>query len=228
MHGSCVPRSRKGIRGECYTRIDRLFADDFRHAFGDMFWKLLLAGIDPAHPARQARQQILPNAGQTAGVFVPVLNTAMVRFQIVGTKRIAAFIAQIGHESGQFRYVRELGNDQYLSKYDTGTLAKRLGNTPEADGDGQKYRGRGLIQITGRANYMMCGEALALDLINQPELLEKPQHACMSAAWFWASRGLNTLAEAGQFDTVTRRINGGQNGAADRQALYARAHKVLT
>ena len=176
---------------------------------------------------QQQLQQILPNAGQTAGVFVPVLNTAMIRFQIVGIKRIAAFIAQIGHESGQFRYVRELGNDQYLSKYDTGTLAKRLGNTPEADGDGQKYRGRGLIQITGRANYMLCGEALALDLINQPELLEKPQHACMSAAWFWASRGLNTLADAGQFDTITRRINGGQNGAADRQALYARALKVL-
>ena len=176
---------------------------------------------------QQQLQQILPNAGQTAGVFVPVLNTAMIRFQIVGTKRIAAFIAQIGHESGQFRYVRELGNDQYLSKYNTGTLAKRLGNTPEADGDGQKYRGRGLIQITGRANYMMCGEALALDLVNHPELLEKPQHACMSAAWFWASRGLNTLADAGQFDTITRRINGGQNGAADRQALYARALKVL-
>ncbi|MCH4873008.1 glycoside hydrolase family 19 protein [Pseudomonas sp. TMW22091] len=176
---------------------------------------------------QQQLQQILPNAGQTAGVFVPVLNTAMVRFQIVGPKRIAAFIAQIGHESGQFRYVRELGNDQYLSKYDTGSLAKRLGNTPEADGDGQKYRGRGLIQITGRANYMMCGEALALDLINQPELLEKPQHACMSAAWFWASRGLNTLADAGQFDTITRRINGGQNGVADRQTLYARALKVL-
>ncbi|WP_324831276.1 glycoside hydrolase family 19 protein [Pseudomonas saxonica] len=176
---------------------------------------------------QQQLQQILPNSGQTAGVFVPVLNTAMVRFQIVGTKRIAAFIAQIGHESAQFRYVRELGNDQYLSKYDTGTLAKRLGNTPEADGDGQKYRGRGLIQITGRANYMMCGEALALDLISHPELLEKPQHACMSAAWFWASRGLNTLADAGQFDTITRRINGGQNGAADRQALYARALKVL-
>ncbi len=176
---------------------------------------------------QQQLQQILPNAGQTAGVFVPVLNTAMVRFQIIGTKRIAAFIAQIGHESGQFRFVRELGNDQYLSKYDTGSLAKRLGNTPEADGDGQKYRGRGLIQITGRANYMLCGEALALDLINQPELLEKPQHACMSAAWFWASRGLNTLADAGQFDTITRRINGGQNGAADRQALYARALKVL-
>ena len=172
-------------------------------------------------------QQILPNAGQSAGVFVPVLNTAMVRYQIVGSLRMAAFIAQIGHESGQLRYVRELGNDQYLSKYDTGSLAKRLGNTPEADGDGQKYRGRGLIQITGRANYAECGEALGLDLVNHPELLEKPQHACMSAAWFWASRGLNTLADAGKFDTITRRINGGQNGAADRRALYAQALKVL-
>ncbi|MGQ8916067.1 glycoside hydrolase family 19 protein [Pseudomonas lundensis] len=176
---------------------------------------------------QQQLQQILPNAGQSAGVFVPVLNTAMVRFQIIGTKRVAAFIAQIGHESGQLRYVCELGSDQYLSKYDTGSLAKRLGNTPEADGDGQKYRGRGLIQITGRANYITCGEALALDLVNHPELLEKPQHACMSAAWFWASRGLNTLADTGQFDKITQRINGGQNGAADRQALYARALRVL-
>ncbi|RUT37502.1 glycoside hydrolase family 19 protein [Pseudomonas sp. PAMC 29040] len=172
-------------------------------------------------------QQILPNAGQSAGVFVPVLNTAMVRYQIVGSLRVAAFIAQIGHESGQLRYVREMGSDQYLSKYDTGSLARRLGNTPEADGDGQKYRGRGLIQITGRANYVECGEALGLDLVNHPELLEKPQHACMSAAWYWASKGLNSLADAGKFDTITRRINGGQNGAADRQALYARALKVL-
>ena len=171
--------------------------------------------------------QILPNAGQSAGVFVPVLNTAMVRYQIVGLKRIAAFIAQVGHESGQLRYVCEIGSDQYLSKYDTGSLAKRLGNTPEADGDGQKYRGRGLIQITGRANYAECGEALGLDLLSHPELLEKPQHACMSAAWFWASRGLNTLADTGKFDTITRRINGGQNGAADRRALYAQALKVL-
>ena len=176
---------------------------------------------------QQQLLQILPHAGSVAGVYVPVLNAAMVRYQIVGPLRMAAFIAQIGHESGQLRYVRELGNDQYLSKYDTGSLAKRLGNTLEADGDGQKYRGRGLIQITGRANYMTCGEALALDLLKQPELLEKPQHACMSAAWFWATKGLNTLADAGQFDKITQRINGGQNGAADRQALYACALKVL-
>ncbi|PAA04718.1 glycoside hydrolase family 19 protein [Pseudomonas fragi] len=172
---------------------------------------------------RQQLLQILPNAGQVAGVFVPLLNTAMVRYQIIGSKRVAAFIAQIGHESGQLKYVKEIwGPTAAQTKYEG---RKDLGNT--VAGDGSKYRGRGLIQITGRANYIMCGEALALDLINHPELLEKPQHACMSAAWFWVTRGLNTLADAGQFDKITRRINGGQNGAADRQALYARALKVL-
>ena len=178
---------------------------------------------------QQQLQQILPNAGQTAGVFVPVLNTAMVRFQIIGTKRVAAFIAQIGHESGQFRYVRELGSDQYLSKYDTGSLAKRLGNTPEADGDGQLYRGRGLIQVTGRANYEACSEALFGDsrLLNTPELLEQPVYASLSAGWFWQRAGLNTLADKGDFLTITKRINGGTNGLDDRNALYQRALEVL-
>lgn len=176
---------------------------------------------------QQLLLKILPNAGQVVSVFVPALNAAMAQFEIVGTKRMSAFIAQIGHESGQFRYVRELGSDQYLSKYDTGSLAKRLGNTPEADGDGQKYRGRGLIQITGRANYQACGEALGLDLINQPELLEQPLYACQSAGWYWATRDLNALADAGKFNEITQRINGGQNGAAERRALYERALNVL-
>ena len=172
---------------------------------------------------QQQLLQILPNAGSVAGVFVPVLNAAMVHYQIIGPKRVAAFIAQIGHESGQLKYVKEIwGPTAAQAKYEG---RKDLGNT--VAGDGSKYRGRGLIQITGRANYIACGEALGLDLIKQPELLEKPQHACMSAAWFWATKGLSTLADAGQFDKITQRINGGQNGAADRQALYARALKVL-
>ncbi|OKA18169.1 chitinase [Pseudomonas versuta] len=167
--------------------------------------------------------QILPNAGPVAGVFTPLLNTAMVRYQIVGPKRIAAFIAQIGHESGQLRYVKEIwGPTKAQVRYEG---RADLGNNQS--GDGSRFRGRGLIQITGRANYMACGEALALDLLNQPELLEKPQHACMSAAWYWAIKGLNTLADTDQFDKITQRINGGQNGAADRQALYAQALKVL-
>lgn len=173
--------------------------------------------------------QILPGARPVAGLFLPALNTAMFRFEIGQPKRIAAFLAQVGHESAQLRYVRELGSDQYLSKYDTGTLAARLGNTPEADGDGQKYRGRGLIQITGRRNYLACSQALFGDdrLLRQPELLEQPQWACESAAWFWQSNGLNELADKDQFTTITRRINGGLNGLEDRLQLWARAQAVL-
>ena len=173
--------------------------------------------------------QILPNAGQKAGVFVPPLNSAMGKYAVVTRLRIAAFIAQIGHESGQLRYVRELGSDTYLSRYDTGKLAKALGNTPEADGDGQKYRGRGLIQVTGRANYRDCSEALFGDsrLLVTPELLEHPVYAAMSAAWFWSANGCNELADAGLFAKITRTINGGLTGQAERLALRDRAAQVL-
>ena len=191
--------------------------------------------------------QILPNAGQVAGVFAPVLNTAMNRYQIVGAKRIAAFIAQVGHESSQLtrlvenlnysadalrktwpsRFSVELAADVARKPEQIANIAygNRMGNT--ALGDGWRYRGRGLTQITGKNNYRACGEALGLDLIAHPELLEKPQHACMSAAWFWATNGLNTLADAGTFEAITQGVNGGQNGAADRQTLYAKALKVL-
>ncbi len=167
--------------------------------------------------------QILPNAGQVAGVFTPLLNTAMVRYQIVGPKRIAAFIAQIGHESGQLRYVKEIwGPTKAQVRYEG---RADLGNSQP--GDGSKFRGRGLIQITGRANYMACGEGLGLDLIKQPELLEKPQHACMSAAWFWATNRLNTLADVGDITKISRRINGGSNGLQDRLAFFKKACEVL-
>jgi putative chitinase len=166
---------------------------------------------------------ILSNAGRQAGVFVSVLNTAMNRYGIVGVPRVAAFIAQVGHESGQLRFVREIwGPTAQQAGYEG---RADLGNTVK--GDGSKYRGRGLIQITGRANYSTCGEALSLDLLSKPELLELPQHAAMSAAWFWATKGLNTLADQGDFVKITRRINGGVNGLADRQALYDKALKVL-
>ena len=173
--------------------------------------------------------QIFPKAGRNAGVFASALNLAMERYQINTRLRMAAFIAQVGHESGQFRYVRELGGDKYLSKYDTGALAKRLGNTPEADGDGQKYRGRGLIQVTGRDNYLACSKALFGDdrLLRTPELLEQAEWAAKSAAWFWNSLDLNKLADSGSFEMITRRINGGVNGLAERMAFYNAALKVL-
>ncbi|WP_207878188.1 glycoside hydrolase family 19 protein [Pseudomonas sp. 32_A] len=174
-------------------------------------------------------QQILPNAGRKAGVFVPGLNATMGKYAIITRLRMAAFLAQVGHESGQFLYVRELGNDAYLSKYDTGRLAQRLGNTPEADGDGQLYRGRGLIQVTGRDNYEACSEALFGDsrLLNTPELLEQPVYASLSAGWFWHREGLNSLADKGDILAITRRINGGTNGLEDRKAIYKRALEVL-
>ncbi|AZF35942.1 Lytic enzyme [Pseudomonas sp. R4-39-08] len=172
---------------------------------------------------------VMPGARLRAGIFLSLLNAAFVRYEISSAKRIAAFLAQIGHESAELRYVRELGSDHYLSKYDTGTLSARLGNTPEADGDGQKYRGRGLIQVTGRRNYLACSQALFGDdrLLQQPQLLEQPQWACESAAWFWQTNGLNELADKDQFTTITRRINGGLNGLQDRVQLWERAKAVL-
>ena len=159
-------------------------------------------------------------------MFLPHLNTAMARRGINSPHRVAAFLAQIGHESGQLLYVRELASG---AAYDAGTLAERLGNTPAADGDGQRYRGRGLIQITGRSNYRSASLALFGDerLLQQPELLEHPEWAAESAAWFWESRGLNTLADARDFNRITRRINGGLNGLADRLALWGKAREVL-
>lgn len=172
---------------------------------------------------QQQLLQILPNAGRQAGVFVPFLNTAMNRYGIVGPLRAAAFIAQVGHESGQLRYVREIwGPTAQQAGYE---WRADLGNTVR--GDGSKYRGRGLIQITGRANYAACGEALGLDLVNEPALLEQPQYATMSAAWFWSTRELNTLADQKNFVKITRRINGGLTGQEDRLALYEMALKLL-
>ncbi|UIN53630.1 glycoside hydrolase family 19 protein [Pseudomonas kribbensis] len=177
---------------------------------------------------QQQLLHILPNARSQAGVFVSALNTSMQHYQIVGPKRGAAFIAQIGHESGQLRYVREIWGPTVAQREYEGRAD--LGNT--VPGDGRKFCGRGLIQITGRANYAKCGEALGLDLINHPELLELPQYATMSAAWWWATHGLNTLADAGDNANIGSIINTGRrgrvpNGADDRAALYARALKVL-
>lgn len=157
--------------------------------------------------------------------YLPHLLKYMPQYGITGKMRVSAFLAQILHESGSLRYVRELASGQ---AYDTGKLAERLGNTPAADGDGQKYKGRGLLQITGRSNYKQVGLALGLDLENYPHLLEEPQHAVQSACWWWKSRDLNRLADGGKMRQITRVINGGENGIADRLALYERALKVIS
>ena len=144
----------------------------------------------------------------------------MEEFDINSAARQAAFLAQIGHESGQLRYSEEIASGAaYEGRAD-------LGNTEV--GDGKRYKGRGLIQITGRANYKECGDALGIDLIGEPDLLQQPDNACRSAAWFWKSHGLNQFADTGNFERITRKINGGLNGQADRLALWERAKDQLT
>lgn len=164
-------------------------------------------------------RQIMPYAGVRADIFAEPLSRAMFAFAINTPLREAAFLAQIAHESASLKYVREIASgERYEGRAD-------LGNTEP--GDGARFRGRGLIQITGRANYRECGVALGLDLLAHPELLEETDNACRSAAWFWNSHGLNEIADSGDFRRITRVINGGYNGYADRLAFYARAQDVL-
>lgn len=158
-------------------------------------------------------------------LFVDPLNAAMHEFEIDYTPvREGMFIAQVAHESGGFNYVRELASG---AAYDVGAKAERLGNTPEDDDDGERYKGRGLIQLTGTTNYRLCGEALGVDFLANPELLEAPDNAARSAAWFWKTNGLNELADRGDFKLITKRINGGYNGYADRLAYWDRAQGAL-
>lgn len=151
------------------------------------------------------------------------ISAATALYAIDTPQRLAAFLAQVGHESGRFIFLTELwgptsAQDGYEGRAD-------LGNTQP--GDGFRYRGRGLIQITGRANYQRAGDELTLPLIDHPELLAQPDNAALSAAWFWNSHGLNVLADAGDFETITRRINGGLNGLEDREALWKTAKAAL-
>jgi putative chitinase len=168
-------------------------------------------------------KQILPLAGARADTFCGPLNAAMAEFGINTADRQAAFIAQVAHESGQLRYTRELWGPTPAQRAYEGRAD--LGNA--YPGDGFLYRGRGLIQITGRANYKACGAALGLDLPLFPELLEQPMYAARSAGWFWKTHGLNELADAGDQVKITRRINGGTNGLAERLAFFDIAKRVI-
>lgn len=151
---------------------------------------------------------------------LPWLLAAMVGGGVSTPARAAAFLAQLAHESGELRYWEELATgDAYEGRKD-------LGNTKP--GDGRRYKGRGPIQLTGRNNYRDAGAALGLDLEGNPEsVAASPEIGFRVAAWFWRTRGLNELADAGRFDDITRRINGGLNGKADRDAFHARARAAL-
>ncbi|HGW3964286.1 glycoside hydrolase family 19 protein [Salmonella enterica] len=182
-------------------------------------------------------------------------------FQINNPKRLAAFIAQVGHESGGFNTISEnlyYSNAERVARiFKTGfdnnqngiiepaeiefaraytrnpeklanrAYAGRGGNGNEASGDGWRYRGRGLIQITLRNNYRDCGKGLGLDLLNNPDLLLDFNQAARSAAWYWKTNGCNELADSDSFLAITRRINPPAQGQADRQARYDVAKAAL-
>lgn len=190
------------------------------------------------------------------------LRMAMIRYNIDNPNRVRAFLAQIGHESGQLSAVVENLNysakvlrsvfgkyfktDAEAEKYARKpeaianvVYANRLGNGDTKSGDGWRYRGRGLIQITGKSNYneasqKMYALPLGVDFVDEPELLATPEYAAQSAAWWWENAGLNAIADGlgGANDTevfkqITKRVNGGYNGLDDRLAIYNRAKSVI-
>jgi putative chitinase len=168
-------------------------------------------------PQLRAIMPKLPEAH--AAHYLPLLNAAMNEAAITTPRRQAAFLAQLAHESGELRFWEELSDG---SAYEG---RKDLGNVQP--GDGPRYKGRGPIQLTGRNNYRAAGQALGVDLENHPELAKEPAIGFRVATWFWATHGLNALADAGDFREITRRINGGYNGLAQREAYYARALQTL-
>lgn len=159
---------------------------------------------------------------------------AMAWAQISTPRRIAHWLGQLGHESGRGRYTREIwGPTPAQLRYEpTTTLSQRLGNVRR--GDGERYMGRGLIQVTGRANYRAFTQRARValgsnvpDFEMAPRLLQSSEWASFSAADYWRAHALNRWADADDIVTLTKRINGGTNGLADRQALTARARHLL-
>ena len=176
-------------------------------------------------------QSIMPRLSRTRNTeLLPFLSAAMSEFAIDAPAREAAFLAQLAHESGEFRFMEEIwGPTDAQRRYEpVTTLSKTLGNT--GPGDGKLFKGRGPIQLTGRANYQRFGDLLQVDLIADPPRAAKPDVAFRVAGLFWSKKGLNELADRATpdaFKEITRRINGGFNGLADRQAFYAVARRVL-
>jgi putative chitinase len=180
--------------------------------------------------------------------WVEPLNETFAKYEINTPKRQACFLGQCMHESGGFKFLKEnlnysakglvatwpsrFPNIEYASEYErkperiaNKVYSGRMGNTEE--GDGAKYIGRGLIQLTGKDNYKAVTEALGVDLLANPQLLEEPRYAALSAGWYWNKKGLNATADANDIETMTKRINGGSIGIADRQAKIAMVSKYL-
>lgn len=171
------------------------------------------------------------------------------RYFINTPLRVAAFLAQVGVESARLTALSENLNysaegllstfPKYFNAVEAAqyerqpqrianrVYANRYGNGNEASGDGFRFRGRGLLQVTFHDNYASCGKAIALPLDSHPELLEQPCNAALAAGWYWDSRDLNKLADAGNFSGVCRAVNGGLNGYSERLALYTAGKRAL-
>lgn len=172
-------------------------------------------------PLTLAHLQAVAPHGELARLqrFLPYLSQTMTEFEINTPLRRAHFLAQIAHESGEFYYTAEIASGAaYEGRAD-------LGNTQP--GDGRRFKGRGLIQITGRFNYLACGEALGVDLMEKPERLQDDDLACRSAGWFWDWQQINRAADADDGEWVTYIINGGYNGLRDRLAKLQAIKAVL-
>jgi putative chitinase len=171
--------------------------------------------------------KIMPNAKLRACLFIDALNAAMAEFEISTPLRVASFLSQIAHESGQLLYTKELATGIAYE----GNI--RLGNTQP--GDGRLYKGRGLIQLTGRSNYTALMLALNLDCVEHPELIEQPVNACRSAGWYWQTNSLSKWADQDNNQAVSGVVNTGSptrapekiNGLAERMAFYKVAKEVL-
>lgn len=192
---------------------------------------------------------IMPHAGARAPLFIDHLNDAMVEFDIATPARQSAFLAQVAHESTSLNALSENLNYSAESllrvfpKYFTASqaavyakqperianrvYANRMGNGPEESGDGWTHRGAGLIQATGKENQCAIADHFGIPRENIGDWLRTVEGAARSAGLFWASHGLNELADAGDFLHITKRINGGINGLAEREAFWERAKPVL-
>ena len=175
----------------------------------------------------QQLQAILTNApASRLSTYLPYLTEAMAWGQINTCARISAFLGQVAEESGEFRYMEELASGaEYEGRKD-------LGNT--SPGDGVKYKGRGPIQITGKANYAAAGKGIGVDLVNNPALAAQPQYAFKTAVWYWNSRNLNSYADKNNqdgFDQCTLKVNGCLTCARThknvRDAYWKKAKSVL-
>jgi predicted chitinase len=160
---------------------------------------------------------------------VPELQSALDWACCTTKERAAAFLAQVCFESDFLRAMVErptADTGPAFEGYDPpGHRAQRLGNTQR--GDGARFRGRGRIQLTGRANYTRAGAALGVDLVGHPELAAEPSIAARVAAWYWLEHGCNAAADQEDLEAVTRKINGGLNGYAQRVEAYQRARAAL-